>query len=74
MGTASGRYIGTSYFNGLRTSVEDVLRVSVGDVPWRYIEDHIGTFIGRLLGRRQDAILPSGIVQMLIKNLYSGKN
>ena len=45
-----------SYFNGLRTSI--------GDVPWHYTEDHIGTSIGRLLGvssgRPQNLILPSG--------------
>ena len=40
----------TSYFNVLRSSVEDVLRTSVGEVLWRYIEDHIGTSIGCLLG------------------------
>ena len=56
--------LSTSYFNVLRTSVEDVLRTLVGDVPWRYIEDHMGTSIGRLLGtfsgHHQDVILPSG--------------
>ena len=55
MGTSSGRMLRwdvlrTSYFNVQRTSVEDVLRTSAGDVPWRYIEDHMGTSIGRLLG------------------------
>ena len=54
----------TSYFNVQRTSVEDVLRMSAGDVPWRYIEDHMGTSIGRLLGTSsghpRDVILPSG--------------
>ena len=48
----------------LRTLVEDVLRTSIGDIPWRYIEDHMGTSIGRLLmtpsGRPRDVILPSG--------------
>ena len=33
-----------------RTLVGDVLRTSAGDVPWHYIEDHMGTSIGRLLG------------------------
>ena len=54
----------TLYLNVLRTSVEDVLRTSIGDIPWRYIEDHMGTSIGRLLmtssGRPRDLILPSG--------------
>ena len=54
----------TSHFNVLRTSVENVLRESVQDIPWRYIEDHIETFIGRFLGkfsgRPRDVILPSG--------------
>ena len=39
-----------SYFNVLKTLVEDALKTSVGDVPWHYIEDHIGTSIRRLLG------------------------
>ena len=69
MGTSSVRTIlcdvlKTPYFNVLRTLVEGVYRKSVGDVPWLYIEDHMGTFIGRLLGkysgRPQDVILPSG--------------
>ena len=33
-----------------RTLHWDVLRTSVRDVPWSYIEDHIGTSIGHLLG------------------------
>ena len=69
MGTSSGRMLRwdvlrTLYFNVQRTSVEDVLRTSAGDVPWRYIEDHMGTSIGRLLekslGRARVVILPSG--------------
>ena len=28
----------------------DALRTSVGDIPWRYIEDRTGTSIRRLLG------------------------
>ena len=32
-----------SYFNVQRISVEDVLRMLAGDVPWRYIEDLLGT-------------------------------
>ena len=39
------------------------------DVPWRYIEDHMGTSMGRLLGtssgRHWDLILPSGLFQSL---------
>ena len=37
--------LGTPYFNVLRMLVEDVLRSSVGDFSWRYIEDHIGTSV-----------------------------
>ena len=36
-----------SYFNYQRTLVQDVLRTSAGDVPWRYIEDHTGASSGR---------------------------
>ena len=39
-----------SYFNVQRTSVQDVLRKSAVDVPWCYMEDHMGTSIGRVLG------------------------
>ena len=64
MGTSSGRCTATSYFKVLRTLVVDVLRTSVGDVPWCYIEDHMGTSIGRFLEtssiRPQDVSLPSG--------------
>ena len=53
-----------SYLNVQRTSVEDVLRTSAGDFPWRYIEDHMGTSIGHILGtssgRPREIILPSG--------------
>ena len=63
-----------SYFNFLRTSVEDVVRASVGDVPWHYIEDHMGTCTGRVLGtfsgRPRDVLLPSG---MLTDCLYLEK-
>ena len=56
--------LSTSYFNVLRTSVEVVFKTLVGDVPWRYIENHMGTSIGRLLGtspgRPRDVVLPSG--------------
>ena len=55
----------TSYFNVQRMSVEDVLWTSADDVPWRYIEDHMGMSIGRLLEtssrRPRDVILPSGM-------------
>ena len=43
-------FLRTSYFIVQRASVKDVLRTLAGDVPWRYIEDHMGTSIGRLLG------------------------
>ena len=36
-----------SYLEVLRTKVMDVLRTPIWDVPC--IEDHMGTFIGRLL-------------------------
>ena len=53
----------TPFFNALRTLVEDVFRTSAGEVSWRYIEDHMGTSIKRLLGtfsgRPRDVILPS---------------
>ena len=40
----------TSYFNVQRTSVKDVLRTWAEDVTWHYTQNHIETFIGRLLG------------------------
>ena len=56
----------TSYFNVLRVLAEDVLRTLVGDVPWRYIEDHTGTSKGYLLetssGRPRDVILQGGYI------------
>ena len=62
-----GQYVDvlrTFYWDVLRTSYFNVLRTLVGEVPWRYIEDHMGTFIGRLLGtssgRPWDVILPVG--------------
>ena len=55
---SSGRHI--SMFKG-RESPQDI----AWDVPWRYIEDHMGTSIGRILGassgRPRDVILPSGM-------------
>ena len=52
------------YRDVLITSAGDVFKTLVGDVPWHYIEDHMGTSIGRLLGtssgRPQDVILTSG--------------
>ena len=51
----------TLHWDVLRTSYFNVLRTSVGV---RYIEDHMGTSIARLLetspGRPLDVILPSG--------------
>ena len=56
--------LGTSVGDVLGTSARDVLRKSAGDVPWRYIEDHMETSIGRLSGtssgRPRNVILPSG--------------
>ena len=37
------------YGDVLRTSYFNVQRTSAADVPWHYIEDHMGTSIGRLL-------------------------
>ena len=58
----------TSHWDVLRTSYFNVLRTSVGDVPWHYIEDHMGTSIGCFLetssGRPWDVILPSGIASI----------
>ena len=55
---SSGRHI--SMFKG-RESPQDI----AWGVPWRYIEDHMGTSIGRILGassgRPRDVILPSGM-------------
>ena len=52
------------YGDVLRTSYFSVERALAGDAPWHYIEDHMGTFIGRLLGtfsgRPRDVILRSG--------------
>ena len=39
-----------SYLNVLSAPVEDVLRTSVGDFHWHYIENSMGTSIRRLLG------------------------
>ena len=54
----------TSHFDNRRMFVEDVLTTSEGDIPWRYIQGHMGTFIGRLLGTSsghlRDVILPGG--------------
>ena len=53
-----------SYFKILRAFVEDILRTSVRNVPWLYIQKHMGTLIGCLLrtcsGCPWDIILPSG--------------
>ena len=38
----------TLYFHVLRMSLVDVLGTSAGDVPQRYLEDHMGTSRGRL--------------------------
>ena len=46
------------------TLVEEVLRTSVGNVPWRYIEDHVEMSVGRRLetssGRPRDVIVQGG--------------
>ena len=45
-----GDVVRTSYLNVFRTLVEDVLKTSIGDVPWRYKEGNMGMSIGCLLG------------------------
>ena len=71
MGRCSGRYTRKSSrrlkdVNDLKASVKNVLRASVWDVPWGYIEDHMGTSTERLLGTSSgspwDVILPIGII------------
>ena len=59
------------YWDVLVTSAGHVLKTSTGDVPWRYIEDHMGTFIGR----PQDVILPSGLIKKirLISNFMTSQ-
>ena len=51
-------------------SEKDILRTLAGDVLCRYIEDHMGTSIGRFSGtfsgRPRDVILPSGYVSVNI--------
>ena len=49
-----------SYFSLLRASVEDLLRTLVGDVINRYVMDHMGMSIGRLL--RTSSRLPWGVI------------
>ena len=67
------------YWDVLVTSAGHVLKTSTGDVPSRYIEDHMGTSIGRLLvtpsGRPQDVILPSGLIKKirLISNFMTSE-
>ena len=58
-----------SHWDDQRTSVEDVLRTSARNVPWRYIQDYMGTSIGRLLGTSiEGVILPSGLA--VIESLF----
>ena len=51
-----------SCFNVLGTSVQEILRTSLGNVPWHYIEDDIGTsvehLLGTSLGRLWDVVFP----------------
>ena len=55
-----GDVLKTLYWDVLRTSYFNVLRTPLGDVPWRYIEGHMGKSIGRLLRKcPTDVILPS---------------
>ena len=56
--------LGVSYLNFLKTLVEDVLSMSGADIPWRYMEHHMGTSVVLLLGmnsgRPCDVTLPGG--------------
>ena len=65
-GDIPGDVLRTSYFNVQRMSVEDLLKTFEEDVSWRYIEDHMWTSKGRLLGTSsghpRDINLPSGNV------------
>ena len=62
--------MGMSHWDVQRTSVDDVLRTSARNVPWRYIEDYMGTSIGRLLGTSTEGvILPTGLA--VIESLSS---
>ena len=60
-----GEVLRTSIADVHKMSVENVLRTSVGDVPWSYMQDHTGMFIEHpsetSLGRPWDIILPSGL-------------
>ena len=51
--------------------------MSAGDVRWRYIEDHMGTSIGRLLGTSSglpwDVILPIGYYFQLQRQKNSNR-
>ena len=59
-----GEVLRTSIADVHNMSVENVLRTSVGDVSWSYMQDHTGMFIEHpsemSLGRPRDIILPSG--------------
>ena len=57
------------HWDVLKTPYFNVLGTLAGDVPWRYIEDHIETSVRCLLGtdsgRPWDVILPSGLFLLL---------
>ena len=59
------------HWDVLRTSIEDVLRTSAGDIPWRYIEDHMATSIGRLLGPSSERPWDVTLLIRLLPNAYS---
>ena len=44
------------YRDILETSAGGILKTSVGDVLWRYIEDHMGTSVSSVMGRLQDVL------------------
>ena len=49
--TSVGDVLRTLHWDIFTTPSFNVLRTSVGDAPWRYMEDHMGKSIERLLGR-----------------------
>ena len=79
MGRCSGRYTRKSSrrlktSNGLKTSVKNILRASIWDVPWGYIEDHTGTCTELLLGTSSGSpwgvILPSGVIVSELRYIF----
>ena len=46
------------YRDKLRTSAGNIFRLSAGDAPWCYLQDHTGTFSGRYIVTSVGEILP----------------